>query len=184
MSRILGRSPLLVLALVLLGLLPAGAAAQQDGQFSITPARRDLSGKPPASLGSTTVSNTTDGTIKVRVFPALLTQGIDGAFDVIETARDLRAAGLILTPSPASFTLAPGTNQRVAVQWNLLPRRSRAVFLGLVFEGIQLNRQNQPVNQINRLVSVTFLRLPGSYRRTGKITALRGEQAGPRKSGS
>jgi competence ComEA-like helix-hairpin-helix protein len=172
----------IALVLVLLTALLAGdAAAQQDGQFSITPARRDLSGRPPSNLGATTVSNTTDGPIKVKVFPALLTQGLDGAFDVLEEPRDLREAGLILSASPTDFTLAPGTNRHVALRWNLLPRTERAVFLGIVFQGIQLNQQNQPVNQINRLVSVTFLRVPGRYDRSGRITGLRGEQAGPRK---
>ncbi|MFL5843591.1 MAG: ComEA family DNA-binding protein [Solirubrobacteraceae bacterium] len=163
------------------GVLATDAVAQEDGQFSITPARRDLSGKPPTSLGATTVSNTTDGVIKVKVFPALLTQGIDGAFDVQEDPRELREAGLILSATPTDFTLQPGTNQKVSLRWNLLPRTRRAVFLGIVFQGIQLNQQNQPVSQINRLVSVTFLRLPGKYKRSGKITGLRGEQAGPRK---
>ncbi|MCW2990792.1 MAG: hypothetical protein JWM73_1386, partial [Solirubrobacterales bacterium] len=179
----MSRTPRVILAtLALLGAIGAAAAdAQQDGQFSITPARRDLVGRPPSSLGATTVSNTTNGAIKVKVFPALLTQGIDGAFDVKEDPRDLRAAGLIITPSATDFTLAPKTDRQVSFHWNLVPRKSRAVFLGLVFQGIQLNQQNQPVNQINRLVSVTFLRLPGHYRRSGKIAGLRGEQAGPRK---
>src|SRR5690349_11702222 len=100
--------------LAALASVPAGdALAQQDGQFSITPARRDLSGRPPSSLGATTVSNSTDGPIKVKVFPAILTQGLDGAFDVVETPRELREAGLILSATPTDFTLAPKTSQKV-----------------------------------------------------------------------
>lgn len=179
--RGLSRRSLPVRAAVLALLAAAPTAAQENGQFSITPARRNLSGRPPAPLGATTVSNTTSGPIKVKVFPALLRQGIDGAFDVVETPRELREAGLILSAAPADFTLQPDSAQRVSLRWNLVPQQTRAVFLGIVFQGIQVNQQNQPVNQINRLVSLTFLRLPGKYRRSGEITGLRGEQSGPRK---
>src|SRR4051812_42004597 len=98
------------LAWGVLSLAPSAAPAQTSdpGLFSITPARRSVTARPPASLGYTRVSNTTRSRLEVSVFPVLLRQQLDGAFAFRGRPRQLHAARMILGVAPRRFALAPG----------------------------------------------------------------------------
>jgi len=147
------------------------------GQFSVSPARRILFAQPPVDLVPATVSNTTDVPFRVRVFPVVLHQPLPGAFTFNETPRSLNAAHNALPLTPASFTLMPGQRQVVDLHWQqlLLPRANHA-YIGVVFQGRPQMRTRQPVNVVDRLLSLNFLQLPGHYISKGRFTALRAQQ--------
>ncbi len=149
------------------------------GEFGITPARRHVVGRPPLTLTPTTVINNTGSTYDVRVFPALLTQTLSGAFAFAETALNLNDSKSVLTAQPVRFTLAPGARQQVSLTWNLLPAGQKWVAIGVVFQGVARG-QSGPVHIVSRLLSVNFLRLPGLNLIRGRFTGLYPEQLAPR----
>jgi hypothetical protein len=172
----------LAMGVVALGGASVPAALGQgtaDGTFSITPSRRDLVGRPPLTLVPTRVSNTTQDSYDVRVFPVLLTQNLTGAFQFDESPRPLDAARRIVSASPTRFRLAPGASREVRLRWELLPLDARAAYVGVIFQGQRRLKSGQSVPVISRLLSVNFLRLPGHYHPKGGFTALRALQAAP-----
>lgn len=165
-------------ALLTLALLPADAPAA--GQFSITPARRSIVGRPPVTLGTTSVGNTTAKTFQVKVFPVFLSQRLDGSFALSEGPLDVRRAGLVVSVGPTKFDLTPGARQEVKLRWEGLPKGTKAAAVGVIFEGVPKINGSPQIGEIDRLVAVNFLRLPGKFDSSGKFTGLRGEQTGPR----
>jgi len=155
-------------------------AQGEDGVFSITPARRDVVGRPVKALEPTLVVNSTTQDLAVRVFPVLLGQDVSGQFIFSEDAKDLLTAGKILGARPDAFDLSAGSRRTVELTWALLPRGTRAAFVGVVFESRAKPKAGQVVKTIQRLLSVNFLRLPGSYRSSGRFTRLRAVQGAPK----
>jgi competence ComEA-like helix-hairpin-helix protein len=169
-----------ICGLIALAALPEGANGQATGQFGITPARRNLVGRPPVVLQPTQVFNRTRTTYDVRVLPVLLSQRVDGSFDFRLSPRELHAASLILSARPQRFTMTPNTRRDISLTWALLPRRTRAAYVGLLVQGVPRGvKQSQIRNQL-RLLGVNFFRLPGRYFSRGTFTGLRGEQFGRR----
>jgi competence ComEA-like helix-hairpin-helix protein len=176
--------PLPILALVVAGVgltaVPAGSQSDR-GLFAVTPSSQTVVKRPPAHLARTIVRNTTRVPLEVLVFPVLLGQGVDGAFTFSEAPRDLNAAAKILSPAPQQFTMPPGSVRKVTLRWNLLPTQTKAAFLGVIFQSKAQPAQGQQVKTVQRLLTVDFLRLPGSFRSSGKFTRLRASQ-GPAKT--
>jgi len=162
----------LALLVVALAVPTARAQVAANGTFSITPSRRDLVGRPPVTLLPTRVSNTTQQTYDVRVFPVLLHQNLSGAFQFAETPIPLGEARMILGVSPSQFQLAPGRSREVALRWELLRIRAREAYIGIIFQGQARIAGGGSVPVITRLLSINFLRLPGQYRSNGAFTAL------------
>ena len=156
------------------------SAAVNKGVLSISPARRDITARPPQVLSPTNVKNTTQADMAVRVFPVLLFQNLDGSFGFNTTPRELSEAKLQLTTGPNAFDLKPQTQQTVHLRWNLLPRTAKAAYLGVVFEGVPHLAGKKSLGTVLRLLSVNFLSLPGHWTVRGLLTGLRGEQAGPK----
>ncbi|HEX4733789.1 MAG TPA: helix-hairpin-helix domain-containing protein [Thermoleophilaceae bacterium] len=176
----------LLIALVLVLCAPldaalAAAPARTQGLLGISPPRRIVVAKPPVTLRPTLVQNTTDQTFKMTVFPALLTQRLDGSFDFDRSPRSLRAAQLILDVGPTKFELPPNRQINIKFRWANLPRGTRAVYTGLVVTGVPKGKPTSAVASILRLLGTNFFRLPGPYRSSGMIVSLRGEQAAPRR---
>jgi competence protein ComEA len=175
---------LIVLVLVLCAPLDAAVAAtpsKSQGLLGISPPRRIVVSRPPVTLWPTLVQNTTDQTFKMTVFPALLTQRLDGSFDIDKTPRNLRAAQLILDVGPTKFELPPNRQINIHFRWVNLPRGTRAVYTGLVVTGVPKGKRTSAVSSILRLLGTNFFRLPGPYRSSGTIVSVRGEQAAPRQ---
>jgi competence protein ComEA len=159
----------------------AATPGKKQGLLGISPPRRVEVGRPPLTLRPTLVQNTTDQTFAMTVFPALLTQRLDGSFDIDKTPRNLRAAQLILDVGPTKFELAPNRQINIHFRWVNLPRGTRAVYTGLVVTGVPKSKRTSAVSSILRLLGTNFFRLPGPYRSSGTIVRVRGEQAGPRQ---
>jgi competence ComEA-like helix-hairpin-helix protein len=157
----------------------AGAAVKKDGVLAMSPARRELAARPAVNLTPTTISNSTQNPIKVRVFTSLVSQKLDGTFVFGETARDLNEGRLVLNVSPTRFTLEPGSRRQLSLRWALIPRGKVAVYPGLVIEGVP-QVKGAAVNTILRLLGINFFQLPGNWPVAGKITQIRGVQAAPR----
>ncbi|HEX6714073.1 MAG TPA: helix-hairpin-helix domain-containing protein [Thermoleophilaceae bacterium] len=178
------RKLLIVLVLVLCAPLDAAVAAtpsKSQGLLGISPPRRIVVAKPPVTLRPTLVQNTTDQAFKMTVFPALLTQRLDGSFDIDRSPRNLRAAQLILDVGPTKFDLPPNRQIDIHFRWVNLPRGTRAVYTGLVVTGVPKGKPTSAVSSILRLLGTNFFRLPGPYRSSGTIVSVRGEQAAPRR---
>jgi len=159
---------------------PTGAVERPE-YFSISPARRDVVGRPAQGLAPTMVGNTTKETLQVSVTPVLVGQGMTGQFTFSETAAARRAAERIVGATPARFEMVPGSARSVALHWNRLAKHERTAFVGVIFQSKAKAKPGQQVNTIQRLLSVNFLRLPGRYRESGAFTFLRAEQgAAPR----
>jgi hypothetical protein len=172
----------LVFVVALTGVSIPAAVAQGSGEgtFAISPSRRDLVGRPPLTLDPTRVSNTTQDSYDVRVFPVLLRQDLTGAFQFDETPPPLNTARRILHVSPLRFQLAPGESREVGLGWELLPLGARAAYLGVVFQGQRRLKGGRSVPVISRLLSINFLRLPGRYHPNGVFSALHATQFAPR----
>lgn len=171
--------PLLV-ALTLAWVPVAGAQAGAAGAFSISPSRRDLVARPPVGLVATRVANTTAQSYDVRVFAVLLGQDLSGAFRFSETPAPLRTARAILGLAPSRFRLAAGGSRAVALRWKQLPLRTRAAYIGVVFQGRARVKGGRAVPVISRLLSINFLRRPGRYHARGAFSVLHAGQFAPR----
>lgn len=171
---------MLALALLTLG-APGDAPAQgTSGLFSITPARRDVVGRPVERLSPTEVANTTRQDLQVLVFPVLLGQDVSGQFTFSETPADLLTAAKIVGAAPSRFDMPAGSRRTVRLTWALLPAGQRTAFVGVVFQSRAKPRPGQVVRTVQRLLSVNFLRLPGRYASSGRFTRVRAIQAAPR----
>jgi competence ComEA-like helix-hairpin-helix protein len=176
------RSLVLLAALVAAGAgvaSDAAAAANDKGVLSMQPARRTLTARPPLQLSPTRVSNSTPLAMQVTVFPALLVQDLDGSFSFNEDPRELNAARLMFPVGPSKFRLEPNQSRNLDLRWQLLPRSAKAAYLGLVVQGVPITK-GKGVGSILRLLGINFFKLPGKFTVDGRLSALRGEQAGPR----
>lgn len=174
------RLPLVLPVIAALLSLPAADGLAQgtaNGQFGISPARRDVAARPPVRLAPARVTNTTSAAFDVTVFSVFLRQQPEGNFTFSERKTDLNAANNIVTPAVRSFRLEPGAARTVGLTWNTLPSRARAAYMGVVFQGIPIIHGKKNVNVTNRLLSVNFLRLPGRYTSRGRFDGMRVIQA-------
>jgi competence ComEA-like helix-hairpin-helix protein len=159
---------------------PVSGQEAEEGTLGISPAKREVTARPPVRLEGTRLSNTTDLTFRMRIFPALLEQAEDGSYNISERPGDLRAARNILPVEPRRTTLRPGESIQVQPRWQMLPRRAKAAYVGLVFEGVP-SETGSSIGSISRVVQLNFLREPGDARVSGRLLDLRGEQAGERR---
>src|SRR3954452_6796266 len=145
----------------------------------MSPARRTLVAKPPQHLSPTRISNSTQLDMAVTAFPVLLVQQLDGSFDFHEDARDLNAARLMFPIKPQKFVLKPDSEKFLDLRWQLLPRKAKAGYFGLVVQGVP-TAKGKGVGSVLRLLGINFFTLPGKWKVDGRLTGLRGEQAAPR----
>ena len=176
MPSSLARGAACAALLVALVTSPATAQTSPDtGLLSITPAKRDLEARPPVVLGTTRVQNTTRLPFRVRVFPALLRQQLDGSFTFDESRSGLATARARFDALPRRFRLAPGDARDLTLRWKRLRRGKRTAYIGVVVEGTPQPGDEAGVSSVLRLVGTNFLRLPGRYRVAGRLTSLRAE---------
>jgi hypothetical protein len=172
----------LLVLLSLSGLAATGALAGEGvpvgGTFSVTPARRSVVARPFVSLAPSTLANTTQATLMVRVYPVLLSQLPSGAFAFDPTAPQLAAARRVLAVGPTRFTLPPGASRHVGLKWRGLPDHAREAAVGVVYQAVPI-QQGSPVRVVERLLGVNILRLPGHYRQTGRASAIHVTQLKP-----
>lgn len=165
-------SAALAVLVVLLAPGPAAAAAKTPGQFSISPARRSIAGRPPLALTSTTVGNSTSEDYRVDVFPVLLHQTVAGPFDFTELPGPLQAARNVLTAGPSHFVLRAHTARKVHLRWELMPRGRDNIVVGIVFQGTPPAPPGATVKTITRLLSINFLRSPNARPARGRLVSV------------
>jgi hypothetical protein len=156
----------------------AGVATPLGGSFSISPARRTVVAQPPVELSSTSVANTTETALRVRVYPVLLSQAPSGAFTFDPSRGALYAAERVLEAAPARFALAPNAVQAVTLRWRSLPHGARTAAVGVVYQATP-PRDGTQVQTVERLLGLDVLSLPGAYRRSGVLTGLHVAQQAP-----
>jgi hypothetical protein len=156
----------------------ASVATRLGESFSISPARRTVVARPPVTLSSTRVANTTEAALQVRVYPALLSQTPSGAFTFNASPTELARAERVLQATPSSFELAANTARQVTLRWRSLPRGARTAAVGVVYQAT-LPREGAPVRAVERLLGLDILELPGSYRVRDALTGLHVAQQAP-----
>jgi hypothetical protein len=156
----------------------AGEAVPVGGTFAVTPARRYVVARPPASLVPSTLSNTTQDVLRVRVYPVLLSQLSSGEFAFDPSSSELDGARALLAVGPTSFTLAPGDSRHVGLRWRRLPPHAREAAVGVIYQAVPV-RHRGPVQVVERLLGVNILRLPGHYRQSGRLSGLHVTQPKP-----
>lgn len=158
----------------------SGAVVAQPlgGSFSISPARRYVTARPPAQLGATHVANTTSQTLRVRVLPVLLGQLPAGAFTFELTGDALTQARDVLAAQPASFVLGPGASREVQLRWRGLPRGAKLASAGVVYQAVPVSATG-PVQVVEQLLGVDLLSLPGRHRSRGALQGLAVSQQAP-----
>lgn len=164
------------------------AAKQSDsaigeGLVFIKPAKRVVQQNPPFNFGATVIGNRTQESYAVRVFPALLTQKLDGTWEPKTSLQDIKLANFILSADKKRFLLQPGEEKLVNVRWNLLPRNTKTAVVGLIFESIKVRRDkpkpgSRYVDTITRIMQVHYLSLPGKYFSSGLFDGQRAYQSG------
>jgi hypothetical protein len=157
----------------------AGVGTTVGGSFSITPARRYVVARPPVRLAPTRVANTTSSALLVRVVPVLLSQLPSGAFSFDASAPGLQATRPVLRVSPSAFEPAPGASREVSLRWLGLPSRSRAANVGVIYQAVP-TLGSTPVRVVEQLLAVNILRLPGHYRRSGRLIGVHVTQFRPK----
>jgi competence ComEA-like helix-hairpin-helix protein len=177
----LARKLALAVVLLLPTLASPALAAKQPGVLGISPPRRIVVARPPVTLPPTVVQNTTQFTFDMTITRGLLTQRLDGSFDIDTSPRNLRAAQLILDTAPNRFVLPPDRQVDLRFRWANIPRGARAVYVGLLVQGVPKAKKNAGVSSILRLLGTNFFRLPGPYRSSAEIVSVRGQQAGPKR---
>jgi hypothetical protein len=148
------------------------------GSFSVTPARRYVVARPPVELAPSTLTNTTQSSLRVLVFPVLLTQQPSGAFAFESSAPALAAARAVLSVGPHGFTLAPGASRRVGLHWRGLPPHARFAAVGVVYQATPVHSAGL-VRIVEQLLGVNILRRPGHYRQSGRLSGVRVSQIKP-----
>src|SRR4051812_21264096 len=147
----------------------AAAAAPVPERFGLTPAMVEVAGRPPATLPSVRVFNTTPYTYAVRAWGVRLSQAADGG---LVPARG-RAGSRV---GPASFRVAPHSSQVLRVRWTSLRGQERSGALGVIVRGRPLGRYAAGMRAIYRLIGTQLVRLPGPMQRGGSLTALDASQ--------
>ncbi len=156
----------------------ADVAAPVGGNFSIAPARRTVVAQPPVELSDTTVANTTEAPLRVRVYPVLLAQVPSGAFTFDPSPPQLARARRVLETFPSRFPLAPNAVRQVTLRWRSLPHGARTAAVGVVYQATP-PPDGTPVRTVERLLGVNILSLPGAYRRGGALAGLHVAQQAP-----
>jgi hypothetical protein len=156
----------------------ADMATRVGGSFSISPARRTVVARPPVELSSTTVANTTEAPLRVRVYPVLLAQAPSGAFTFDPSPAELARARRTLEAAPSSFALAPQAVRQVMLRWRSLPHGAHMAAAGVVYQATPAP-DGAPVQTVERLLGVDVLSLPGAHRSSGALTGLHVAQRAP-----
>src|SRR5437763_11118678 len=113
----------------------AAHAATPTDRFTVSPAVQVATGRPPALLPATQVSNTTAQAYEVTVQPARLRQTLAGTFTILTDKASRTWANRYVDVQPRAFVLAPGQLRNVVTRWKRMPPRTPAAPLGVLVTG-------------------------------------------------
>lgn len=147
----------------------AMSAPPAQPSLSVSPAITELQGQPPIGLPSLVVHNTTGRTLRVRAYPVLVSQALDGGL-VPKLERPARArAGRTFRVWPPSFVLAPGATIQLTERWMRRPAQSWGSWAAILIDAVPTGRH--PRIRL-RLLQALLMTIPTAPRPSARIVSL------------
>jgi hypothetical protein len=157
----------------------AAVAAGQAGTLSISPAIIDTVAGEAGELPSITVANGTRVRFRIRIYPALVDQMLDGGLTIRERRPQLQAAARRFALSPRALILGPGETATVRARLLQPSPAGEAVGAAVVEAVPAVPDRRAPLYRLRLLgaLLVPGVRAPAPR---GRIESVRVVQAGPR----
>jgi hypothetical protein len=179
---------LLALTTGLAAALQAGAAlssvrsppALPTPSLTITPSIIDAIAVRGAFLTPIRVVNSTPVVFKVRFYPALVHQKLDGSLVIRERRRELAAAKKLFAIRPTSREMTTGAALALQVRFLRPPPRRRAAYAAAVVEATP-SVIGPGTSYRLRLLGALLVRTPRAPAPHGRIASMRVMQLGPRR---
>jgi hypothetical protein len=171
------------LAALVIGALAAAngsAAVDRLPTLTISPAIVDQVLKFGTALPAITVTNGTTVNFDVKVYPALVTQNLDGSISIKPKRKDLTAAKKLFTLTPAAVVLPAGKQLVVKGRFLRTPAGKPDADAAAVIEATPPTPPHVPPKYRIRLLGALLISKPGAPPPQGRIVLLRAQQAGPR----
>ncbi len=156
--------------------MAAGRAG--GGTLTISPAIIDTVAGPEGELPSITVANGTNVRFRIRIYPALVRQTLDGGLTIRERRAELQAAARRFALAPRTLLLRPGGTATVRARLLRPVPAGEAVGAAVVEAVPNLPAGRAPPYRLRLLGALLIpgVRAPAPR---GRIEAVRVFQAGP-----
>jgi hypothetical protein len=163
----------------------ASASAFSDaagpGTFSITPAVVETTLSPGSPLPPISVANSTPTAFRIRVYPALVRQNLDGSLAIRSQPGELAAARRRFKLTPKRLLLRRDRQATISGRFLAAPARAPEAYAAAVIEAEPLRvRRGGPTYRL-RLLGALLVTKPSAPPPRGRITSLRVQQVGPRR---
>lgn len=158
--------------------MPASAAVRA-GTLSISPALIDAVLAPRSPLPAVSVVNRTKYALRIRVYPALVHQGLDGGLIPRTRPRELRAARRLFSLSPSGAVLEPGGSVLVHGRFIRTAGGPGAYAAAVITATPPTTKGRIPPFRL-RLFGALLIVKPGAPPPRGRIVAIRVAQVGKR----
>ena len=165
---------------VLTALTGQGRSATQQ-TLSITPAIVDAVLAPGSALPSIQVSNTTQVVFRIRIYPALVDQNLDGSLSIRSSVAALKAARRLFSLSPRQLRLSPGRSAAVSGRFIRAPDGLPAAYAAAVVEAVPSSSPRIGPTYRVRLLGALLIVKPAAPPPVGRIVSIRVTQVGVRR---
>jgi hypothetical protein len=173
-------------AVVASTLLSATAAtpATRPGTLSITPSLIEAVLPPRSRLVPIAVRNGSLFTFRIRVYPALVRQSLDGSLVIKERRRQLAAARRLFLVRPRRLVLRPGGLAVLRQRFRRAPQGRPAAYGATVVEAVlPRTRKQRGATFRLRLLGALLVTKPNAPRPRGRLVRVHVVQLGPRRLG-
>ena len=162
----------------------AAATATRPGTLSITPSVIEAVLPPRSRLVPISVRNASPFTFRIRIYPALVRQSLDGSLVIKERRRQLTAARRLFLVRPRRLVLRPGVSAVLRQRFRRAPRGRPAAYGATVVEAVlpRTRKQRGPTFRL-RLLGALLVTKPKAPRPRGRLVRVRVVQLGPRRLG-
>jgi len=170
----------LLLPLALLLAVTAAPSARAAGGVGIFPSRVEADVHRGGLVPPITVENTSDKPVVVTAQALKATADLSGQPVYDDTAAARRVGDALLRPSPRRFVLEPGARRAVRARVLACPQQGLGTYAVMSFTATQASggRGASTIQSALRLTATLLLAYRGGACLDGRITGLRGEQAG------
>jgi hypothetical protein len=177
-------SRLAVIALLgVTALAPAAAPASRQAPprlLSITPSIVDAVARPGTALVPMAVANSTPVTFRIRVYPALVHQRLDGSLVIRERRRDLAAARRLFAVAPGRFVLRPGRSASLTQLFVRTAHGRPGAYAATVVEAAPPRSKTGGAAYRVRLLGALLVTKPNAPAPRGRVESLRVARIGQR----